>query len=193
MKLTNRQRVFVEHYLTCWNATEAARQAGYSARTANQQGPRLLVNVGIQAAIKARLAELQAGADEVLQRLTDHARGSIEPFLNEGNGLDLALARERKQLHLVHKLKQSTTVDTEGRVTRKVELELYDAQAALVQLGRHHKLFVDRQEVTGADGGAIEVKALDYRAGLTALAPGPVRHSDAPGADEGARDGAPLG
>ena len=38
------------------NATEAAIRAGYSAKTANQQGPRLLVNVGIAAAIGAAQA-----------------------------------------------------------------------------------------------------------------------------------------
>ncbi len=43
--LTNKQRVFVELYLTLWNATEAAKQAGYSPKTAQEQSSRLLSNV----------------------------------------------------------------------------------------------------------------------------------------------------
>jgi hypothetical protein len=39
-----------------------------------------------------------------------------------------------------------------------VELELYDAQAALVHIGRHHKLFTDKSELTGKDGAPLVVK-----------------------------------
>lgn len=42
-----RQRSFCEHYAACGNAAEAARRAGYSERTARQQGERLLTNVDI--------------------------------------------------------------------------------------------------------------------------------------------------
>lgn len=196
MKLTNRQRVFVEEYLQRWNATEAARRAGYSPRTAQEQSSRLLSNVMVQEAIAKRLRELKAGADEVLQRLTGHARGSMADFL-DGEALSIDQARQRGQLHLMKKYKTTTRTeahaDHDPIVIRTIEVELYDAQAALVQLGRALKLFVDRQELTGADGAPIEVKALDYRTGLATLAPGPIRNSDSPGTDESAGDGAALG
>jgi phage terminase small subunit len=50
--LTPRQAKFVESY--SGNATEAAKQAGYSAKTAHVQGCRLLRNAQVTAAIKAR-------------------------------------------------------------------------------------------------------------------------------------------
>jgi phage terminase small subunit len=43
--LTPKQTRFVEEYLIDLNATAAAIRAGYSAKTANQQGPRLLERV----------------------------------------------------------------------------------------------------------------------------------------------------
>lgn len=49
--LTPKQARFVSEYLKDQNATQAAARAGYSERTANQQGSRLLVNVGVAAAI----------------------------------------------------------------------------------------------------------------------------------------------
>jgi phage terminase small subunit len=52
--LTPKQRRFVAEYLVDLNATQAAIRAGYSAKTANASGPRLLVNVGIAAAINAK-------------------------------------------------------------------------------------------------------------------------------------------
>lgn len=146
MTLNPKQQAFVEAYLeNGFNATRAAKAAGYSH--ANKQGPRLLVNVGIRAAIDARMDELAMGANEVLARLAGQAGASIENFLDGKNRLDLKTARANGQLHLVHKLKQSEHVDPLGGITRKVEIELYDAQAALVALGRHHVLFTDRFEV----------------------------------------------
>ena len=56
-KLTEKQQRFVEEYLIDLNATQAAIRAGYSAKTADQQGSRLLANVKVQQAIAERMAE----------------------------------------------------------------------------------------------------------------------------------------
>lgn len=59
-KLTPRQLRFVQLYNRLENATEAAKQAGYSAKTAYSQGQRLLKNVEIAAAIQAAQEDIQA-------------------------------------------------------------------------------------------------------------------------------------
>lgn len=148
-KLSPPRQAFVEHYLRTWNATEAARLAGYAAP--NKQGPRLLVNVGIQAAIQARLDELKLGADEVLVRLGQQARGEyaqyIYTFSPDGKtrlpAFDFEACAADGNLHLVRKWRY----DARGNL----EIEFYDAQNALVQLGRHHKLFTDRAEIPGLE------------------------------------------
>lgn len=190
--LTNKQKAFVEFYLKHWNATKAAELAGYSKRTANEQGSRLLANVSVETAIKARLDELKMGADEVLTRLADHARGSLEYFL-AGNSLSIAAAREHGKLHLAKKIKQTTRSSDDEHLYTTLEVELHDPQAALVQLGRHHKLFVERHELTGKDGGPLEVRAFDYATAIAPIAAGPEPDSEAPGEGEGDRDGAALG
>lgn len=150
--LTPKQIAFVEYYLICgWNAAEAAKRAGYSPKTARQQGSRLLTNVDIQAYRDARLAELKMGADEVLTRLSDMARGDIGEFLTPMGLIDLDKVGARGKSHLIKKIKQRTTTvsrkDDDDFETHEIELELYDAQAALRDLGRHHKLFTDKIEV----------------------------------------------
>ena len=50
LKLTRKQQRFVDEYLIDLSATQAAKRAGYSPRTARQQASRLLSNVNIQAA-----------------------------------------------------------------------------------------------------------------------------------------------
>lgn len=138
-KLVTKQEVFVESYLETWNATEAARRAGYAHP--NKQGPRLLVNVGIAERIKQRLDEKTMGANEVLARLTEHARLSMGDYIQvDDDGavrLDMKKARDANKLGMIKKLKP-TKFGT--------ELELYDAQAALVHLGKHHKLFTEKHE-----------------------------------------------
>lgn len=58
--MNEKQRRFAEAYAANPNATEAAKAAGYSGRTARSQGQRLLTNVDVQKHIK----ELQAKADD---------------------------------------------------------------------------------------------------------------------------------
>jgi phage terminase small subunit len=71
--ITPKQKRFVEEYLVDLNATQAAVRAGYSARTAEQQGARLLGNVKVAAAIQvaqsARSERLRLTQDDVLRGL----------------------------------------------------------------------------------------------------------------------------
>ena len=75
--MTPRQQRFVDEYLVDLNATQAAIRAGYSARTAEQQGPRLLGNVeiveAVQVAQQARSHRMQITQDDVLRGLRREA------------------------------------------------------------------------------------------------------------------------
>lgn len=164
MTLSNKQRAFVAFYLTHWNATKAAIEAGYSERSASSISSETLGKPEVAAAIKARLTEMTMSADEVLTRLTDHARGGIAPFLvtNENGTIASFNLAPDTPLHLLKKV----SITDKG-----VSIEVYDAQAALALLGKHHGLFIERHEITGKDGGPIALTPVDYRAGLDALKP----------------------
>jgi len=156
MALTNKQKVFVEEYLLDFNATQAALRAGYSSRTARSIGGENLTKPDISEAIQARIDDKAMKADEVLLRLAQMARGDLGDFMDisqMGYNLNLYDAKEAGITHLIKKVKQKTTTflakseSQEDREVTELEIELYDAQAALVQLGRHHILFTDKQEV----------------------------------------------
>ena len=53
MALTDKQRRFVDEYLVDLNATQAAIRAGYSAKTANEQGAQLLAKLSVREAVDA--------------------------------------------------------------------------------------------------------------------------------------------
>jgi hypothetical protein len=138
--LTKLQQLFVAFYCEEWNGTKAARLAGYSgndnvlAVTASEN----LRNPKIAAAIQERIDAIMP-AGEVLSRLADHARSSMADFLDvDTESLDLQKAYEAGKFHLIKKFTRRPT-DNGAHIT----IELYDAQAALVHLGKHHGLFKD--------------------------------------------------
>lgn len=148
MGLSQKQYSWLEHYLRTWNATDSARAAGY--KDPEQSGWENKQKLEIQEAIQARLDELHMSANEVLARLTDHARGSLSDFLRIApngalEGFDLS---EDKPLHLLRKA-SLTSRTFKGITEETVTIELYDAQAALVHLGKHHKLFTDNVNLSG--------------------------------------------
>lgn len=148
MALSRKRRQFVEEYLRCWNASEAARRAGYRTR-ANTAGERLMSNDDIRKEIARRIAATAMAADEVLLRLADQARADLGDFVKVGKRrvqLDLAKAKKAGLLRLVKSIRWTKY----GPV-----LELYDAQAALITLGKHLRLFVERHEHSGPAGGPI--------------------------------------
>lgn len=157
MALTGKQEAFVNEYVQSFNGVEAARRAGYTgsrnalAKTAHD----LRKREDVDAAIRLRIEERVMGADEVLFHLAAQARSDIGDFLvidGEGVRVDLAKATEAKKTGLIKKLTQTRTVrtgkDGETTATETVSIELYDRQQALIQIGKAHKLFTERQEVT---------------------------------------------
>lgn len=167
--LTTKQRLFVECYLSNgFNATEAARQAGYGGddRSLAVIGHENLRKLKIAALVRERIDEAVMPANEVMARLTAIARGRVTDFLDEGGKFDLKAARKAEKDGLLKKLKQKRTskrvdVRTEGNdenaetietslVYEEIEFELYSAHEALRDLGAYHQLL-------GKTGGSLNL------------------------------------
>lgn len=92
LALNEMQQAFADYYLETSNATDAAKRAGYSEKTAYSQGQRLLKNAEVKAYIDERLSQIKseriATIDEVLQFYTSVMRGEEKDQF----GLDASLA-----------------------------------------------------------------------------------------------------
>ena len=144
---TDKQQVFVAEYLDCLNATEAARRAGYAFP--NVQGPRLLVNVSVAAAISEAMTDRIMGSDEAAMRLSEHARGSIRGFIatdEDGRPNGFSLTDDRP-LHLIKKV----SVTDKGW-----SFEMHDAQAALISILKLHGKFIDRVAIENELQAALD-------------------------------------
>ena len=94
--LTPKQKAFADYFIECGNATEAARKAGYSEKTANTIAAQNLAKLSISAYIQERMAQQDAtrvaSADEVLRFYSSVMRGQEK----DAFGLDPSLADRLK-------------------------------------------------------------------------------------------------
>lgn len=167
--LTGKQTLFAAHYLMCWNASEAARRAGYPEKTAAIIGFENLRKPKIKALIDAKMAENVMSADEVLSRLSQMASANLMDVLSDDEEFDYSIAKAKGLTHLIKKIKRRQFTDKDGNTTvRETEIELYDAQAALVHIGKHYKLFTTPIEVTVYDSLAKKLGISTQEARLIA-------------------------
>ncbi|WP_297642763.1 terminase small subunit [uncultured Bacteroides sp.] len=77
-----RQKAFVDEWLKCGNATEAAIKAGYSKKYAGTNADKLLKNTKIAAYIAERQKQIEdsriADVSEVLQFFSSVMRGEVK-------------------------------------------------------------------------------------------------------------------
>lgn len=144
-QLTPKELAFADAYLANgFNGTEAMREAKYkgNANTLAVGAHRMLRKPKIAAYIKQRFEELTMSPEEVLARLSAQARTDMGDFMtvysSGAAAINFEKAQEAKKLGLIKKFKVTA---------KSVEIELYDAQAALVHLGKHHALFTDRMKL----------------------------------------------
>ncbi len=134
--MTGKQNIFVQEYLKDLNATQAAKRAGYSHKTAYSIGQRLLRNVEVSNAINSAMSERSErtalNADYVLQNLHEIAQRCMQksPVMVKGE----------------------QAIDDEGR--HMWTFDAKNALRALELIGKHMGMFSDKnreQEETPED------------------------------------------
>ncbi len=165
--LTPKQQRFVQEYLIDLNATQAAIRAGYSAKTAEVQGPRLVGNVRVAQAVavaqKAIGDKLGITAERVLlevariafadpRELFD-ADGHMRPIHELSEDIARCVAS-------VEVVKEKTTITNGDKAKTKTRTEeyttkprLWDKPRSLDLLMRHLGLMKDKMEI----GGKVDV------------------------------------
>lgn len=165
-ELTGKQALFCAEYLVDLNATQAAIRAGYSAKTARVTAQDLLtkpkVAERLQQLMRERAQRTQVTADRVISEVARLGFSDLRKlFTSHGTLLpvnewpaDMAAAVASVE---VDELFEGVGADRiQVGYTRKVKL--WDKGKALEMLGRHLKLWVDRMEHTGPNGGPIETR-----------------------------------
>lgn len=150
-KLTKRQRAFIEYYLQSWNATDAARKAGY--KNPNVRGSENVVKRSIAAVIASRIKGLAMTADEVTLRITQDAKLNVMDYFDLWEHMDKEGNRVTELRINYPYLKEHGTLvkgisyDKAGRTV----LEFVDAQHAREVVAKMHGLLNDKLDLTVQD------------------------------------------
>ncbi len=146
--LTEKQRRFVDEYLIDLNATQAAIRAGYSAKTADQQGSRMLANVKVQQVISEKMAERSkrtgVNQDRVVQELAKIAFLKMTDVV-DGQGR-IKDGADPDDLSCIESIKYKHS-DTETGSSTEREVKTASKLKALELLGKHLGMWDDRMDV----------------------------------------------
>lgn len=148
-RLTDKQRRFVEEYLVDLNATQAAIRAGYSVKTANEQGSQLLAKLSVQQEISERMAERSKrtgiNQDRVVLELAKIAFVKITDVVDEECRIREDATDDDLACIEGVKYKQSSS-DTGFSMEREVKLS--PKLKALELLGKHLGMWNDKLDVS---------------------------------------------
>lgn len=129
VRLTEKEFRFAEHYLCTFNATEAAKEAGYSTHSARQQGYENLtkpyIKEYLQYRAKPHLASLEVTQERVIKELATIAFSNVFDFLNSDWSL-----KNIEELTL----EKTGAIKTVQKLENGHGLQLYDKLAALEKL-----------------------------------------------------------
>lgn len=152
-KLTEKQKRFVEEYLIDLNATQAAIRAGYSVKTANEQGAQNLAKLSIKEEICKAMAERSRrtgiNQDRVVMELAKIALVNPDDVINPED----ASVREnasKDDLACIQSVKVKHSSSDKGDMTER-EVKLNDKIKALELLGKHLGMWKDKVELSGLD------------------------------------------
>lgn len=171
MKLTEKQKIFVNEYLVDLNATRAYKVAYPNVKkddTARANGSRLLTNANIKEYLDERMKEREKRTeitqDKVLEELAAIAfsNGSkyakvIEETVYDENGEVLLdsdgniVKQKVVDLVLTDELSETDkkAISSIKRGRNGIEISTYDKVRALELLGKHLGMFKEKVEVSG--------------------------------------------
>lgn len=155
--MTERQKRFCEEYLIDLNATQAAIRAGYSPKTANEQGCQVLANISVRARIDEALAERSkrtgVNQDRVIRELARVAFANATDVVDFETA-ELIQSATSDDTAAIASVKVKTIPTSDGLGIER-EIRMADKLKALELLGRHMGMFTDNLKVTGDLGVQI--------------------------------------
>ncbi|MFT3708029.1 MAG: terminase small subunit [Archangium sp.] len=147
--MSPKQAAFVQAYVVDLNATAAAKAAGYSAKTAESQGSRLLRNAKVKKAVDEALGEKakrnELKADDVLRELGHIGFSDPIAAFDAKTGALLEWAAMPPAMRRAIASFEVENVG-EGKLIRVTKVKLWPKVTALELLGKNFKLWVDKME-----------------------------------------------
>ena len=150
LKLTPKQRLFVQEYLIDLNATQASIRAGYSVKNAEFQAHCLLKNPKVKYAIELAMYEREQRTkvtqDRVIEELAKIAFINATDVVNSYDA-SLHNGAAREDTAAISSIRVRRIPSKDGMGIER-EIKLHDKIRALELLGKHLGLFNDKLNIT---------------------------------------------
>ena len=147
-KLTEKQQRFVDEYLIDLNATQAAIRAGYSVKTANEQGSQNLAKLSIQQAIAEQMAERSKrtgiNQDRVVLELAKIALVKMTDIVDSQGRIKSDASPD--DLACIESVKYKESESDAGSSVER-EVKIASKLKALELLGKHLGMWNDKLDV----------------------------------------------
>jgi phage terminase small subunit len=145
------QKLFAQEYLIDLNAKQAAIRAGYSPKTAQAQGCRLLTNVKVQGWIAAAQAQrakrTEITADRVLEELAKVGFSDLRRTMTDQGALLNPCEWDDKTAHAISSIEVVTRPTGEKDeqdlpiIEHVHKIKTWDKVSALEKMGKHLGMF----------------------------------------------------
>lgn len=160
IKLTAIREAFCQHYTKHWNATRAAKEAGYRERWASDIGHQLLkitlVSERVAQLTENTLKDIGITRERVLTELSRIAFTNMSDLATwNDSGVRFKSSEEIDESVQASISEVTETVTNAGGTLR---IKQHDKTKALETLAKHLKMLTDKHEHSGPDGKPIETK-----------------------------------
>lgn len=143
-KLSARQEKFIAEYLLSLNATDAAKKAGYSEKTAVEQGCQNLIKLNVLEKINSKLKQVLDNKEQILKNkviaeLEKLAFSNIKDFIGEDGNFDL----ENADTSIISSYEITEHIQNKDSRIVKTKLKLWSKTKALEGLFKYLGLLAE--------------------------------------------------
>lgn len=157
--LTGKERLFLQEYFVDLNGTRAAQRAGYSPDNSNAAAItacKLHKKPHIKAAIDKLFESRGISKLRILEEMAKVAYANIGDFVRVVDGKVCVTDFDKLTPEQIASI--CTVTETISEFGTSITVKPYDKLTALLYLGKASRLFVERAEISGPNGGPIPIE-----------------------------------
>lgn len=164
---------FIDEYMVDLNASAAYRRVRPAAKNADVHSHKLIKEPAVRAEVNRRRAALSKKAGVTVERIVAELAligfANMADYMRPGADGDPVLDFSKLSRDQAAALTEVTVEDfrdgrgEDARDVRRVKFKLADKRAALVDLGKHLQMFVEKIEHSGKDGTPLVVNLISYK------------------------------
>ena len=148
LAINDKQKKFVQELVKCNNATQAAINAGYSAKTARVQASKLLTNPNILEYKQKLLSNLEKDSIASIQEILEYYTRVMRREEKESVVVTIKKKKSGWTTNKETGKREKVTIEEENAEVVEIPTKVSDANKAAEMLGKNYCIWTDKVNVT---------------------------------------------